>query len=176
MRGFTLLELLVVISIMAILTIIAVPNFNKYSEDQKLNDAASQLQSVLRQAQNNAQTGTVCNVSSGISKATYWRVSLSKTSPANQFYSIGPFCETGLVTAQQIDLPEGVTIYDLNLDSCTLAAVQIRYNNINSEVSFFNLFCSDSVNAKLEIKLNSTGTALNKTVVVEKGGGIYVKQ
>lgn len=182
MRGFTLLELLVVISIIAILTVVAVPSFNQYSQSQKLNEAANNLQSVLRQAQNNAQAGTVCNTSSGIKKATHWRVNLNKVSPGNKYYSMDPICENGSVTAQPTNLPEGVTISNLIFNgSCNPNTIEVHFGNVNSGVSFFDpdLGCLDNsstVNANLEITLSLAGTTLNKIIVVEKGGGIYVKQ
>lgn len=180
--GFTLLELLVVISIMAVLTIIAVPSFNEYSRNQKLNDAASQLQSILRQTQNNAQTGTVCNTLGEAHRATYWRVNLSKVPPVNKYYSMDPICEIGAIASQQINLPEGVIISDLILDTCSPDEIQVQFSNINSEISFFDpsfsplvAGCPDLTNYSLEITLSLPGSQ-SKIVKIEKGGGIYVKQ
>ncbi len=59
-RGYTLVELLVVISIMAIMTLSAMPIFRNYQNDQKVKAAALQLQEALREAQNNALSGVVC--------------------------------------------------------------------------------------------------------------------
>lgn len=179
MRGFTLIELLVVIAIMAILTIIAVPSYNDYSRNQKLNDAASQLQSVLRQAQNNAQTGTVCQITGGTSKAVYWYVDLNSAPGSNSAYSLSPKCESGSQSSQQINLPLDVTISNLNLPltNCSSSNTWVQFINISSEVKFYDRggMCPDTTNARLEITL-LVGSSNTRTVVVEKGGGIYVKK
>lgn len=173
MKGFTLIELLVVISIIVILIVVALPSYNEYSRNQKLNDAASQLQSILRQAQNNAQTGTVCKIGTLTYTASSWKVTLN----ANN-YRVFPVCAGAPASPtpipQQYSLPQGVAISAVNKDGCSLTG--ISFKNLSSEVIFDLQGCNFNVNDVLEITLNLTGTTLNKTVVVEKGGGIYVKQ
>lgn len=194
MRGFTLLELLVVISIIAILTVVSVPSFNEYSKSQKLNDAASNLQSVLRQAQNNAQTGTTCNISGTAYKASSWVVTLNSDK-----YSVSPACDFSSVAgptptqppSQQYPLPSGVIISDVKntttncswLDDPVIPlTAEISYKNLSSEVAFKLTGCTFSINAVVEITFCLTDSATcpddapTKTVRVEKGGGIYVKQ
>lgn len=181
MRGFTLIELLIVISIMAILTVAAIPGFNEYNRNQKINDAASNLQSVIRQVQNNAQTGTVC---SNGSKATYWYIDL----PFNGTnYSVGANCETGTQTLSQATLPADVIISDISIyppnstgtDGCLLETgdtLKVKFNNITSNVSFIDSsdHCLDNTNSNLEITLSLQGSQ-SKVVKIEKGGRIYVK-
>lgn len=184
MRGFTLLELLVVISIMAILTIIAVPSFNEYSRNQKLNDAASQLQSILRQTQNNAQTGTVCKIGSNIYTASSWKITFN----ANN-YSVSPVCVEAPASPtpipQQYSLPSGIIISNvLQTDipvPCGSIPSSIEYKNLSSEVSFnLGAGCTPGINALVEITLCLTDSATcpagapTKIVRVEKGGGIYI--
>lgn len=170
-KGFTLIELLVVIGIMAILIVVAVPSYNEYSKNQKLTEATKQLQTVLRQAQNNAQTGTVCNNGS---KAAYWSIVLS--TGANTF-SLTPSCATGSQTTSH-PLSPNVTISALNSNSCPLSDVVVWFNNISSKVTFYDSSsgCPDTTNGSLEITLSLAGSSNSKKVVVEKGGGIYVKQ
>ena len=59
--GFTLVELLVVITIMAITGVFAFANFGSFGEDQKLKSAVQDVQSLIRQAQSNASTNTKCS-------------------------------------------------------------------------------------------------------------------
>lgn len=180
MRGFTLLELLVVISIMAILTVIAVPSFNEYSKNQKLNDAANNLQSVLRQAQNNAQTGTVCTIGGNTYTASSWKIIFNASN-----YSVSPVCIGVLPptpVSQQYSLPSGVIISAVkNKDNCGELSEGVSYKNLSSEVVFDLANCNVNVNDTLNITFcltdsNCPDGSMTKTVSIEKGGGIYVKQ
>lgn len=176
MRGFTLLELLVVIAIIGILAIVIVPSYNEYSKNQKLDSAAGQLQSVLRQAQNNAQTGTVCKIGGTTYKASSWKVTLN-----SDRYSVLPVCVGASSPAsQEYLLPSGVTISEVRDPGPDCSVIPssnpptIEYTNLSSEVLFNLSGCSPGVNAVIEITLNLDSSS--KIVQVEKGGGIYVKK
>lgn len=183
-KGFTLIELLVVIAIMGILTIMVVPSYNEYSRNQKLADATGQLQSVLRQTQNNAQTGTICKIAGGAtSKALYWYVDFMLNGTQ---YSLVPQCESGSQTFPPTLLPTGVTISNISIypqnstNGCSLATGQtlrVQFNNVTSNVLFNDLSsgCPDNTNSSLEITLSLTGSQ-SKIIRIEKGGGIYVKK
>ena len=64
MKGFTLIELIITITVLAILTTIAVPSFNSLLNRQKLNASARELMSKLVEARTQAltirQTTGVC--------------------------------------------------------------------------------------------------------------------
>jgi len=185
--GFTLIELMVVIAIIAILVIIAIPSYGEYSKSQKLAEAANQLQTVLRQAQNNAQTGTQCKIGSNNYKASSWIITLNTGD-----YSIKPVCSEAppipTPNSQLNPLPSGVTISDVQVVNSPLdtspcpgfppappvSPTTIEYKNLSSEVVFNLPGCNPGVNAIVEITL-SLDTNTSRTVVVEKGGGIYVK-
>ncbi|MBI2599683.1 prepilin-type N-terminal cleavage/methylation domain-containing protein [Candidatus Daviesbacteria bacterium] len=60
MRGFTFIELLVVISILAITTMVSVVYYKDFSADQATKKAVGQVQSLIRLAQSNATSYTKC--------------------------------------------------------------------------------------------------------------------
>lgn len=186
--GFTLIELMVVIAIMAILVVIALPSYNTYNSSQKLAEAANQLQTVLRQAQNNAQTGTGCRNNSITYNASKWTITLTLNSSN---YTVTPTCDfSGFVgsptptpISQVNQFPAGITItgvelVDLpNLDNSCPATIPttIDYKNLLSDVIFNISGCSRGVTApNVALRITLTLGSNTKTVVVEKGGGIYV--
>lgn len=73
--GFTLVELLVVITIMAIVGAYAFSNFGSFGEEQKLKSATQDIQSLIRQAQTNASTNVQCDGS--------WQVEFANTTTVN---------------------------------------------------------------------------------------------
>lgn len=198
MRGFTLIELMVVIAIIAILVVIAVPSYNDYNNNQKLTEAANQLQTVLRQAQNNAQTGTVCKSNSTGYKAPTWVIKLN-----SDRYSVYPSCDFSTAIAgtptpspvpQEHLLPSGVTIsnfwilYLPGSSSCCDGTAQlsslnqptIEYKNLSSGVNF-NIGVSgcpqgvtDPNVAAVVILKDSSSTTNIRNIVIEKGGSIYI--
>ncbi len=64
--GFTLVELLVVITITALVGIVVFANFKNFTQDQVLNKAVGQIQTYLRLAQANATAGVLCNNQGGV--------------------------------------------------------------------------------------------------------------
>src|SRR5258708_39223511 len=85
-KGFTLIEILVAVSIIGMLAISIIPGFRRFNDDQLLKNATSDLVQQIRKAQINSQSRLLCsdgkpsfswgvtfNVSSG--KSTYQLVS-----------------------------------------------------------------------------------------------------
>lgn len=67
--GYTLVELLVVMAIMAIVGVFAFANFKDFSRDQIVSQASDQVKTLLRIAQNSATSSTVCEGEGGVSWA-----------------------------------------------------------------------------------------------------------
>jgi type II secretion system protein H len=180
LKGFTLIELMVVIAIIAILVVVAVPSYNEYNKNQRLNEAANQLQATLRQAQNNAQTGTQCNPNTAsASKAEYWYIQLpyNGTERNTSYYTLEPVCESGTQIFPSSLLPSEVVISNISIGGCDISNTEIvkaRFSNVNTNVTFEgSTGCPDGINSSMEITLENSSSS--KTIIVEKGGGIYVK-
>ncbi len=59
-NGYSLIELLVVMVIMSVIGIVGYVNYKQFASAQITTNAISQIQSVLRLAQSNAASSTVC--------------------------------------------------------------------------------------------------------------------
>ena len=81
LRGFTLLELMVSVSILSILIGIAVPNFDHFIVKQRVDNEISQLNRLLfitrNVAINERQTATLCPLDKSNKCTTQWHNSLS---------------------------------------------------------------------------------------------------
>lgn len=83
--GFTLVEILLVVSIIAVLSAFLIPSFSNYTESQSIRQGTEILKSDLRTAQNKALTG----VNSVSGNANYWGVKISSDNESSYefFYS-----------------------------------------------------------------------------------------
>jgi prepilin-type N-terminal cleavage/methylation domain-containing protein len=189
MRGFTLIELLVVMAIIAVLVIIAVPNYNAYNRVQRLNDGAAQLQSAIRNAQNNALTGTACSADTSSGK---WSVNF--TTDGTQFKILVTCRNDG---TGPVPTPVAVTTYtlptDIVLDSITLSSGSnscsdletptdysdsnplLDFKAISGDVDFGKFNCTNKDIMTIILR-NISDTSKMINVIVEKGGGVYVQK
>ena len=81
--GFTMVELLIVVSIIAILTGALIPSFSGYTKNQALRQAQEQLVNDLFTAQNNALAGrknTITPVA-----VTHWGLRFNTTTPSRDY-------------------------------------------------------------------------------------------
>jgi len=72
-RGFTLLEIIIVISIMGVLAAISTPTFLDWAREARYRDAARGVASALREARSRAiSTNQECDVEFDIDTRHYW--------------------------------------------------------------------------------------------------------
>ncbi len=64
LRGFTLIEVLIAIGIIALITAVAIPNLRSFREDTVLTQAGIEVSSAMRKVQANAQSGVNCGTGS----------------------------------------------------------------------------------------------------------------
>lgn len=187
LSGFSLIELLVVVAIIAGLVIFTIPNFKNIRQEQAIGEALGQVQTSLRTAQNNAYSGLRC---SSTKDSTLWRVNFTSatsyqlecllaispppTDP-NQPLFEKPF-------SKSFTLPSGVTIGGIILNNCEplLSDVAVSFSNISSLVTFMpsslvNKFSGQCSEKQLRQAKKMTLTIGGKTVIVEKGGIISVQ-
>ncbi|RJR27398.1 prepilin-type N-terminal cleavage/methylation domain-containing protein [candidate division WWE3 bacterium] len=72
--GFTLVELLVVVTIIVLVTGALIPSFAGYIRNQNVKQAQEQLKSDMRNIQNKALTGTLSDTTIGPNPVEYWGI------------------------------------------------------------------------------------------------------
>src|SRR3989344_6241652 len=77
--GFTLVEILIVLSIIGITAAAAVPGLRRFGDDQKLDAASSNIVQVIKQAQSSAKSGIRCTTS-GSTSTGKWTLELKQNS------------------------------------------------------------------------------------------------
>lgn len=164
--GYTLVELLVVISIVALVSVLVFVNSKEFTQDQLLIKASDQLQSALRLAQTNAQTGTVC----GTQEGSIWLISLTSDS----FY-----LEHDSGDCDKTYQLEGVTISKITASDCggsSLTSLSIKYQPLAGNAVFQNADSCVASSRNVEIILKNAKNNKEKKVKVSKGGTIDVEK
>lgn len=151
-RGFTLVEILVAITIIGLVSVLAIPNLRKFNEDQILTDTSNDLVRVLKQAQSSSMSGIQC---AGVA-STSWELSVTSTG-----YSL--VCKN----ATGSDTTYTKTISELTITCNTPAEsppflIRFNKNEINTDK------CGTS--SKYEIKVTKSG--IDKKITIDKGGSI----
>lgn len=115
-RGFTLIEFIVVLSIIAILSTLGIVAFVNYSRIQALNAAASDVATILQTAKSRAQsqvkpTSGVCSGPSAPALTGYKVVVCPGGCPAGAteyVYKLDAVCDSSSQTIEEKKLPRGI--------------------------------------------------------------------
>lgn len=183
--GFTLVELLVVITIMAVTGIFAFANFGSFGEEQKLKNAALDIQSLLRTAQTNAVTNVICNTQG----AANWQVEFLADKKTINLWcketsdSASTLKKT-LSLETNIEIELAASSFGARADEpvtvCPKSAPILTFTPLNNKI---DLGGKDSKGAsiskfscdKLIFKLTNTKTGSTKDLIIERGGRVYVQ-
>lgn len=186
-RGFTLLELIVVISILAILSVIAIPPILQYNTNQTLQNAAADLQQSLRTTQSNALSGVVCTDNPSNLASSRWSLVFTDPTISPPSYQIQATCITPtpspypVATLSTKTLPAGVEVFEMWVNIRCVNPPPgngVSFSSISGKVNFITIpgDCGTlTTSQKMWVGLRLTDDN-SKTiyVVVEKGGPIYV--
>lgn len=178
-QGFTLIELLVVVAIMGVLGVITV-GYGNFGENQKLNIATADIQSLLKLAQTNAATRVNCTSDGGGNGAIWW------VEFAMGRKTVTTFCDNDMTTPSTTQAVNTYTL-DSSLEISAISGgssacssgfpnneVRIYFEPLYATVSFVD--CQNSHYLLITVKNNkTTDTANSKQVKIDKGGSISVQ-
>lgn len=181
-RGFTLVEILVVLAIMGIVGMMSYLNIGTFREDENLKSVASDLQSYLRLAQSNAQTGVKCASTGGIS----WSLVIKDRSSIElrcqtQAADDPPIREWTLKNPAQIDSIEGIgtlSCSSVKSEDTLINPVTVTFSYLYGQAAFSdpqNQCLSESTGIQIKVR-KKMGSAVLKTVTISKGGSIDVSK
>lgn len=166
--GFTLIEIMIVVSIMGVLMAAAIPSFNSYNRNQVLAQAVKSLRTDLRAVQNYAISGADAKV---------WGVHLNSASSVYQVFKCLPGTPNG-------DSRTEYRYDPLIYPDCTLVRTQnlgsiIKVTSANLDLAFETVSANIYVNGVVPaattdvvIDFISSLPSSPKHVCVSPSGGI----
>ena len=186
-KGFTLVELLVVITIIVITGVIALPRLGEFRDNQDLESGAEKILSAIKQTQSNATSGSSCGDQfNPTRKAVDWRIRFLATSVVVE-PNCG--CDAALNIPRTTEtLTSGVSIVRVNFDNGVRGAAVVdltgapngqvgsltSFSNIAGAINFKDYQSLDVLNYKrMIVVLQSSGRPELVGVFVEKGGLLY---
>lgn len=132
-KGFTLIEILVAISIVSLIAVIGVPNLKRFNEGQQFQNDVSELIRNLRRMQSNSQSSIVCSPNDGSSS---W--ALKFDSQTGSGYSYFPTCSTSSPTATVVEfLPlanPSTKILKIEPSPCTSGNTSVSFINKDKSI------------------------------------------
>lgn len=170
MRGYTLIELLIVMVIMSIIGVTGYVNYKQYSSRQVTSKALGQVQTLLRLAQSNATSSTFCNDNTNTGP---WSLVFNQ----NQT-SIDLVCGTSRKT-YTLENARIDTIVGSGCGGSSVIPLTVIYSNgvgamtFVSQGAFLTCLASDTWTFTISNTKN-TGTP-SKSFSISKGGAINVE-
>ncbi len=180
MKGFSLVEILIVIGIMAIVTVVAIPNLKRFNEDQVGTNVVFNLLEAARKAQANSQSKVQCP--NGKDPTEYWYLSADASSAEG--FTVGAGCVDGSSRFESVTnktpLPSGITVSQVDILDftrgviCTGTTAKIQFLNVGNQFAVSNSCAPVPENVgAVKVYLHNATTSTDTTVVIERGGSIY---
>ncbi len=183
--GFTLIEILIAISIIAIVTFISVPNLRRFNQDQEVDNAAGELINSLRLAQANDMSGVKCVKSPSYVNPNGWSVQLTfSSSPPTYGYKITQDCLNSVGVNNQLifsnkNFPSNVTFSvskdDISTSCSTVDNVNFKFLNGGLTVTCTGVSGAVPINSYFDITVTNTISGNSKKVRIDKGGSIGLR-
>jgi prepilin-type N-terminal cleavage/methylation domain-containing protein len=130
-RGFTLIDLLITMSIIGVLFGLGVAKYNEFNRRQILDQAAQTLKSNLRLAQDKALAGEKPTIGCGVLDG--YQANFVDSNP--DYYTLGAKCSPSSPTANNFSLPTGVSFSSLPSPNPIIFKVLGHGTNINGSTN-----------------------------------------
>ncbi len=175
-RGFTLIELVVVVAIMGVVGAFTLANFRSFGDDQKLKNGLLDIQSMLRTAQTNTTTNVKCDTKYG----ARWSVAFVNSGTLE----LGCMEPSGLIQnpwnqatlKKTLTLDSSITIKNASLSPSAQCPGSQPFSVVFSPIDgtiFFYKSPSEYLNCTTATITLQNTKSQTKTFVIEKGGRIY---
>lgn len=175
--GYTLIELLVGVSILAVFAIVSILQFRTFGEDKILASAAQDIQSFIRVAQTNAQTGVLCYGAGG----AFWSVHFQPDTVTLDHKCAYGQPPTEFILQKNLKLPLNIQVDSIVSPLCQSAYPQVSgdlalsYAPITGKLTFETQEECIRDGLSLTVSLKNTKTNKQKAVMIDKGGAVDVK-
>lgn len=168
-KGVTLTEILVSLTILALLGAAAIPNFRKSFTDNEFKRGVSELKNSIQKAQISFSSGTRCR--EGQSSQAWSVILTSTTQPTS--YRLKCFSTTQVSTlGESVTLPEN---FQITSNTCNTPTYELRFTSKG-----FDYSCDNGVNFLTGVFAltvqNITDTAQQKIISISRTGVIEEKQ
>lgn len=200
-KGFTLVELLVVMAVMAIVGVVVFVNIETVSQDQVLNKALDDVQSLSRVAQSNATSGLMCYPGRPtLSWIMEFPSSDRRQAHLKCFYSVNcssfdtsnPQCDmngdgtidstdqdlwisdptTGYKSVKTITL-ENATVANFAGTGClTTGDIFLRFANVSGQLTLPPSSSTSTCSALTVTLTNALDTSRTKSFTINQGGAV----
>lgn len=170
-KGFTLIELLVSVSVISILGVITLINFREFSQDKILKKAEGQIQSLLRLAQANATSSTLCIDKAGVD----WSI-IFKTDGEIVELTCSATVPPTILQTLELENVKVSSVYGFT--DCTgfvKLPLHIIYTKLSGQGKFIGSHSCIGKSSTLSIKLVNTLNNSERIFNISKGGPINVQ-
>lgn len=169
--GFSLVELMLALGLVALVTAVAIPNLRDYNSSQEIGIAAERFMLTIRNTQSSASTGVQCPTGE---LATSWQINLNLAATPDT-YSVVANCKTttGTIAARSVSTsnfsatPESTNLFTAVAESCGA--------NINASLFFtgnqFTYQCSGGqVLSTPALRIVMSSSEASRSAVIQPGG------
>lgn len=165
-QGFSLIEVMVAIGIIALIGAISIPNLRKFSSEQEIDNVSLQVLNTLKTAQSSALSRVRCPSSTTGEITNYWKVRLTTSN-----YSLLAGCSTGeqtVFTKPYSVSGQGTSTYQASLNVCDGSTAEVVFERNRT-----TYLCSGSTTPQTgTVNLTLTGGGLTNITKIEPGGVI----